>query len=126
HYKLLKAKLIGVFGNNCAERAQLVRSLKEIGGDLRGFFAEVQADGLKIALLHGHNSELLESIISTDAYDVVVYGHTHTSKVDRVGRTLVINPGEVCGYLSGRRTFAVLDSCSLEARIIEAANRTLI
>ena len=119
HFKPLKAKLIGVFGNNCAEWNLLANRLKEIGGDPRGFFAEIPVDGLKIALLHGHDGELLQSVIATGAYDVVVYGHTHEVKVERIGRTLVINPGEVCGYLSGRRTMAILNSQSLEVEIME-------
>ena len=117
HYKPLKAKLVGVFGNNCAERDLLTKLFREIGGELRGFFAEVIVDRLKIALLHGHEEELLHSIIASGAYDVIVHGHTHEAKVQKVGRTLVINPGEVCGYLSGKCTMATLNSQSLKVEV---------
>jgi len=119
HFKPLKAKLIGVYGNICAERSRLKELFKEIGGDLRGFFAEISAGGLKIVLLHGHDEELLNSLINSGAYDMVVHGHTHQVKVQRVGRSLVINPGEVCGYLTGKSTVATLDLKTLDVEIVK-------
>jgi len=116
HFKPLKARLVGVYGNNCAERVVLKRLFSDIGADIRGFFAEIKAGGLKIALLHGHDEELLRSLVESEAYDLVVHGHTHRASVSRKGRTVVINPGEVCGYLSGESTMVVFD---LETRDVE-------
>ena len=92
HFNLLKARLIGVYGNNCAERAMLKKLFSEFGADIRGFFAEIEVEELKIALLHGHDEELLRSLIESEAYDLVVYGHTHQVSVERKGKTMVINP----------------------------------
>lgn len=118
HFKPLQAKIIGVYGNNCAERRLLKELFRDIGADLKGFFAEVSVEGLKIGLLHGHDEELLNAIITSCAYDVVVYGHTHQAKFQRIGRTLVINPGEVCGYLTGKSTMALLDLKTREVEIM--------
>jgi putative phosphoesterase len=49
---------------------------------------------------------------------VVVHGHTHETRVCREGNTLVINPGEVCGYLSGRPTIALLDTDAMDVRVV--------
>jgi len=87
----------------------LKKLFSKIGGDLRGFFAEIKIEGLKIALLHGHNEELLHSLVGSKAYDLVAHGHTHRQNVQRKGKTLVINPGEVCGYLSGESTLAIVN-----------------
>ncbi|UCH03286.1 MAG: metallophosphoesterase [Candidatus Bathyarchaeota archaeon] len=108
-FKPLNAQVIGVFGNNCAERNVLKKLFSKIGGDLRGFFAEIKIEGLKIALLHGHNEELLHSLVDSKAYDLVAHGHTHRQNVQRKDKTLVINPGEVCGYLSGESTLAIVN-----------------
>jgi len=35
------------------------------------------------------------------------------------GKTLLVNPGEVCGYLSGRKTVALLDLEEMNAEIVE-------
>lgn len=115
----LKAKVIGVLGNNDGDAHLLKSRFEDFGGELRGLFAEVRVDGLKIALLHGHLEELLKSLVESGGYQVVVHGHTHKAGARRVNGTLVVNPGEVCGYLSGKSTVAVLDTKTLEVRFLE-------
>jgi len=117
-FKPLKARMIGVFGNNDAERELLRRNFNDIGVEIRGRFAEIHVDGLKIALLHGEEAELLNSLLNTGSYDVVVYGHTHQSEIKRKNGVLAINPGEVCGYLSGKATIGLLDTDTMDATII--------
>jgi len=119
-FKQLKAKLIGVFGNNDGDHPFLKKRFAEIeGAEIRDSFAEVKVGGLKIALLHGEESELLQSLINTESYDVVIHGHLHEARTYKKGKTLVINPGEVCGYLSGKSTIALLDTRTQEAKIVQ-------
>jgi hypothetical protein len=119
-FKELRAKLIGVFGNNDGDHELLRKRFGENKNlELRGNFADVTAGGLKIALLHGGDVELLEALINQESFDVVVYGHTHVYEIRRRGKTLVVNPGEVCGYLTGKSTLALLDTVRREAKIIE-------
>ena len=117
-FKPLKARMIGVFGNNDAERDLLRRNFNEIGVEIRGRFAEIHVDGLKIALLHGEETELLNSLLNTEFYDVVIYGHTHQPEIKRKNGILAINPGEACGYLSGKATVGLLDTSTMEVNII--------
>lgn len=56
----------------------------------------VEAEGVRIHVSHGHevgrpNAERL--IAAYPGFDVIVYGHTHVQKVERVGGVLVVNPG---------------------------------
>lgn len=118
-FKELKAKLVGVFGNNDGDRELLKRRFSE--GDsleIHGNFAKICVGKVKIALLHGHEEELLTALIDCEKFDVVVHGHTHKAENYRKGKTLVVNPGEVCGYLTGNSTIALLDTDKLEAKII--------
>ena len=108
-YAELDAPLIGIFGNNCAETALLKQVYADVGCDLSGYFAEIEAEGLKIALFHGHRKEDVDRAKSGD-YDVVVYGHSHRSSITDENGVLVINPGEVCGYLTGTNSIAFLDT----------------
>ena len=119
HFKPLKAKFIGVFGNNDGEKNGLKKKFKEIDAEIHGSFADVTVDGLKIALLHGSEEELLQSLINVESHDIIIHGHTHEAKTYRKGKTLVINPGEVCGYLTEKSTVALLNSQTKEAKIIE-------
>jgi putative phosphoesterase len=116
-YPELKAKMIGVLGNNCAERERLREVYAAVGKEIVGNFAEVEVGGRRIALLHGHEDALLRSLITHGCYDVVVHGHDHKVKVEKRGSTLVVNPGEVCGYVSGRSSFGILDTDRLEVDI---------
>lgn len=119
-FKKLKAKLIGVFGNNDGDHDFLRKRFNENRNlEIRGSFAEIVIDELKIALLHGNEVELLKSLIETNSFSIIVHGHSHNAEVHKKGRMLVINPGEVCGYLSGRSTIALFDTRKREARIIE-------
>jgi putative phosphoesterase len=119
-FKALNAKLIGVFGNNDGDHEFLKKRFSECENcQVRGRFAEVNADGFKIALLHGDETELLEALVNCGGFDAVVHGHSHAIGAVKKGETLVVNPGEVCGYLSGKSTMALLDTVKREARIIE-------
>jgi len=125
HFKPFKGKFIGVFGNNDGDHEFLKRRFSEFGLEIRGVFAEVKVDGLRIALLHGGEpgsppgaSELLKSLVESECYDVVIHGHVHDAKAYKKGKTLIINPGEVCGYLTGKSTIAVLNTKTLDVKIL--------
>ena len=62
----------------------------------------------------------LEALAASGAWSLVVYGHTHRVDV-RPGPTPVINPGETCGWLTGRPTAAVVDLETGQAEILELA-----
>jgi putative phosphoesterase len=119
-FEELKAKLIGVFGNNDGDRELLKRKFSEHEGlEMRDNFAEIIVGDLKIGLLHGTEQELLKALIHSESFDVIVHGHTHKADVYRKGRTLVANPGEVCGYLTGKSTIALLDTDKREVKTIK-------
>ena len=116
----LTARLIGVFGNNDGDHQLLAKRFKESANcEVRGKFADVDADGFRIALLHGDETELLGTLIDCGGFDAVVHGHSHSGAIVRKGKILVVNPGEVCGYLTGKPTIALLDTVKREARILE-------
>ena len=119
-FKDLKARLIGVFGNNDGDHELLKQRFSEQKGlEIRGNFAKIKADGIKIALLHGDDEALLEALVESESFDVVVHGHMHKAEVCWKGETLVVNPGEVCGYLTGKSTIALLDTVKREVKIVE-------
>jgi hypothetical protein len=119
-FKELRSKLIGVFGNNDGDHELLkLRFSENERLELRGTFAELTVDNVKIALLHGSDRELLKSLIDGESFDVVVHGHTHNAEVYRKSESLIVNPGEVCGYLSGKSTAAIFDTVKREAKIVE-------
>jgi hypothetical protein len=115
----LDGKVIGVYGNNDGDHELLqVRCAETENVRIEGNFYEFMAGGKRIALLHGHEKTLLLDLIESGLFDLVVHGHSHKAGISRKGRTLVINPGEVCGYLTGEPSCACYETGTDEARII--------
>lgn len=112
----LKMPFEAIFGNNDGEKDGLrtaYRSITELSD-----FKSIKFDGLKIAVIHGHKEELLGCVAGCGKYDLVLTGHTHSPSVSEAG-TMVVNPGELCGYLSGDRTIGLFDTDRLSCRIIK-------
>ena len=51
---------------------------------------------------------MLNELIRSQKYDYVLYGHTHTKRNDKIGKTRVINPGAHY-YTTFVKTIALLD-----------------
>jgi len=119
-FKALNCRLIGIFGNNDGDYELLKKRFSETSNcEVRGRFAQVNADGFRIALIHGDEAELLNALVSCQYFDAVVYGHAHVAAASRNGKTMVVSPGEVCGYLTGKATLGLLDTDKREAWIVE-------
>jgi len=103
--------LHGVFGNNDGERrvlAEVARGYSHV--TLHGEFASLEIAGLRVAVTH--YPDIARAIAQGDAYQVVVYGHDHQARQEWIGDTLLLNPGELFGGLTGRSTFVWLDPAS--------------
>jgi len=116
--KKIKCDLKGVFGNNEGDKKTINMNLADMDAELVDFMEMDYADK-KLAIYHGHDPSILDSIVKSSKYDIVLTGHTHAPEVTMDENTLVVNPGEVCGYLSGARTVALLDIEALDAQIHE-------
>ncbi len=51
--------------------------------------------------------------------DLVITGHTHQVVNENSNGKLILNPGECCGWLTGRCTVALVDLVKLQADIVE-------
>ncbi|WP_292461233.1 MJ0936 family phosphodiesterase [Methanothermococcus sp.] len=112
-FERLNARIVATYGNNDGERTKLKEWLKELNKENEiDDYLSFEADSLKFFVLHGTNNEILEAIIKSKKYDVVIYGHTHNRVFEEIDNVLVINPGECCGYLSGIATIGILDTTS--------------
>ena len=119
-FKKLNCRFIGVFGNNDGDHELLKKRFDDTTNcEVHDRFTQVVVDGYRIALLHGDELELLDAIIDSGYFNAVIHGHSHNRGVERKGKTLVINPGELCGYLTGKPSIAILDTSKDEARLID-------
>jgi len=114
----LKAKLHIVWGNNEGDKEFVRVKFGEIDVVPLGNFAALELGGKRIALLHGTHEEIVGALVRSGSFDVVVRGHNHRAEIKK-GSTLLFNPGETCGYLTGRSTVGLLDLAKLTGEIIE-------
>ncbi len=120
----LGIKFLGVFGNNDGDKLLLKFTLGG-RGELHEPPYELSIDGLKFLLIHGFGSreltnKLVNSIASGGEYDLLLYGHTHIPRLEKVGNTVILNPGTLSGYLSELPTLAYIDTRELIPRILNA------
>jgi len=106
---------LGVFGNNDSDRDGLQEAT---GGAFRQGPHIETVDGRKILLAHSYD-QLQGELSGQGRFDLVLFGHTHRPLTMRVGKALVLNPGESCGLLGGKNTCAIVDLDTMEPRIVE-------
>lgn len=110
----LGMRMVAVFGNNDGDKLFLTRKFAPFAEIHAGAW-EVEAGGRRILLMHAPDA--LAALEASGAYDAIVYGHTHEVVVRKGAGTLVVNPGECCGWITGRSTVAILETETMEAEI---------
>jgi hypothetical protein len=79
---------------------------------------QIKINGKKIAFTHF--PEIARNLAKSQKYDLVFYGHTHKPWEEKIGKTRLVNPGNLAGILF-KPTFAVYDTKSnkLDLKILE-------
>ncbi len=117
-FKNLNCPIKGVFGNNDGDKLYLQEKFKGIG-EIHPEPYQVSINQKNILILH--EEKLIAALAESQKYDIIIYGHTHQTDLRKIGKTLIINPGECGGWLTGKSTIALLDLKTLEAKIINLA-----
>jgi hypothetical protein len=117
-FKNLNCPLKGVFGNNDGDKIYLQEKFKGIG-ELFPEPYKTNINHKNIIMLH--LEKLIDDLAESQKYEVIIYGHTHRTDLRKIGKTLIVNPGECGGWLSEKSTIALLDLEKLEAKIINLA-----
>ena len=110
-FKKLRSDFLGVFGNNDGEVLFLDKKSK---GVLHKPPFEVEIDKKEFILMHEpFGIEKLKT-----QYDYVLYGHLHKVDIRKTDRGCIINPGELCGCLTKKRTMVILNTTDNQTQLI--------
>lgn len=107
-----------VFGNNDGDlfrMSNLARQFPHI--QLHGEYVELTLGGLEFAINHFDN--IGRGLAKGGAFDVVCFGHNHQYETAQIGKTRLINPGEIYGLRTGHATFALFDTESGEVQRVD-------
>lgn len=94
-----------IYGNNDGEK----KGLKKLFPELQDGPIAVELGGVRFGLAHSVE-EIPEGYRAS--CDAVLYGHSHARvfKPAAAGRAMEINPGETCGWLTGKPSAVVFDT----------------
>ncbi|HTQ37424.1 MAG TPA: YfcE family phosphodiesterase [Pirellulales bacterium] len=107
-----------VFGNvdGGSQTVELRKAIERAGQTCLGRIGSLELGGVKIAVLHGDDGRLLDQTIAEGGHGLVCHGHTHVPRWEKIGQTMVLNPGAL--YRADPHTIAVVELPQLRAEII--------
>ena len=116
--EMYKGNLWAVLGNNDGDHLRLSQNFKKFGWFVsRSSPIFLEIGGKNFVLMH--EPFIVEKLAETKNFDFVLYGHLHKVDIRRMGTCVILNPGEIYGYISGKCSFAVIDLESLEVKLYE-------
>ncbi|NVM17531.1 MAG: metallophosphoesterase [Candidatus Lokiarchaeota archaeon] len=116
----IKKQFFGVFGNNDGEILYLTQNLGQICEFAKsGHELIIELGGKRIFASHMPKEETIEALADSGKFDIILSGHTHNMVNKKHNNVLIVNPGELCGYLTNKSTFAIIDTDTMKAEIIE-------
>ncbi len=107
-----------VWGNNAGDQGLMMERCLERRGRIRhhGWFGSLEVEGRTLAWLH--DPRAAKAMVPSDRFDMVCFGHTHRWFLERRGRTLLLNPGEILGK-KGTASWAMVDLATMEVTRME-------
>ena len=114
----LSVPMLGVFGRNDGDHDALSAAAKSGFGAMELFESphSLEIGGKSVLLVHDVSDVHQRSI---DRHQIIVHGHTHVSEMKTRGNSLLVNPGESCGWLHGAPSGAILDLDTMEVEFIK-------
>jgi len=111
----LDAPLTGVFGNNDEERESLAAAIETHGMTFADPPLELNWHNRSILVVH---DPLELEGVHTSEQDLVLHGHTHRQRIERLDGQLIFNPGECAGHMKGYNAVGVVDLETLTPEIL--------
>ncbi len=105
-----------VFGNCDWDQAGLKEAIAGIGATCHENCGHLDIEGVRLAFIHGHDTNLMNDLRTGGAFAYLFHGHTHFAMDRQFGPTRVINPGAL--QRAAIKTFVVLDTATGKAESV--------
>ena len=126
--KMPRVKRAGLIASDGTLKSGIYdRFFNKVGVDILAPSEEMQKEAMKAIYEHIKTGNLddgrdivmkISESLMEDGADMVICGHTHAPTVEGE-RPLVLNPGEVGGWVTGRSTVALLELDTLAVSILD-------
>lgn len=110
-----------IYGNNAGDQHLISQScgIRFPTISHHGILGAVEAGGLKIAFTH--YPQMARGLACQGLFDVVCCGHNHVYAVETIGKTLLINSGELLGK-DGQPGFCILQCETLQVERVDVGS----
>jgi len=107
-FSRLNCPLIGVYGNNDLEEKGLEDIAKKNGFNFCHPPLLIKEDSKKIAIFHEPDN--IEDFLNKEpSIHLIIHGHTHRYRNEKIGKVKIINPGECAGLFKGKNSVGLLN-----------------
>ena len=115
-FNILNCPMIAVIGNNdVLERDDLEEAAKRFDCKIFDEPHFIILNKTRSSIIH--HPELIDSKM-IDQSDLILHGHTHRFRKEKIGKSLVFNPGECAGFMKDKNQIGIVNLDSLDAKII--------
>ena len=105
-----------VLGNNdIEEKEDLLEASKKFDCKIRYEPYSSIVDEKKITVLH-HPDLIDKEMVSNS--DLILHGHTHRYRLEKIADTVIFNPGECAGFMKGKNQIGIIDLLAFNPKII--------
>jgi len=101
-----------VSGNVDHDTRELAAAVADSKGTFHGRFADLEIEGVKIAVLHSDDQRRFRETIAAGDWQIVCYGHTHVADLKEENGVWVLNPGAL--HRTRQPSIAVIDLPEIE------------
>lgn len=106
-----------IFGNNDGEEFGMTKQFTKYDNlSIEGKWFELEVEGKKIFM--NHYPRIAEIAAKSGIFDIVIYGHDHIQKHEKIGDTILLNPGALHPYKIKEPSFAIYDTTSNSVEIV--------
>jgi len=115
-FKDLNCPLKAVFGNNdIGEKEGLIEASKEFECEISTEPFSIIINEKRIKVFH-HPDLIDEEALSES--DLILHGHTHRYRLEKIDKCIIFNPGECAGILKGKNQIGLINLDKMESEII--------
>ncbi len=116
-FSQLKSNFVCVYGNNDRQEPGLVEIAKKNNFQIHEPPATIHLHNRNIAIFHEPDS-IEEYLLRNKDIDIALHGHTHRYRNEVKNKTVVFNPGESAGFITGKNALGIINLVNLEIKRI--------
>ncbi len=115
-FNKLRCPVIAIIGNNDVEERNGLEEVAETF-DCKIFDEPFSIELSSVKITVTHHPDLIDSKM-LEENNLILHGHTHRFRLEKLKGCTVFNPGECAGFLKGKNSVGIIDLKEIKPKII--------